>query len=193
MKIISRDTQRDVRLPPGQYEVEEIPVLDLGSKPIIEKEKLKLELIYKDIKRILSYSELLALEETQLYCDIHCVTTWSKLGTNWKGVQTRTIYEMIKPLDSKFVMAYSYDGYSTNIPIEYFVKEDSIIAYSYEGDEIPREYGGPVRLLIPSLYYWKSAKWLAKLEFISENRRGYWEERGYHDIGDPFSEQRRWR
>ena len=193
MKIISRDTQRDVRLPPGQYEVEEIPVLDLGSKPIIEKEKLKLELIYKDIKRILSYSKLLALEETQLYCDIHCVTTWSKLGTNWKGVQTRTIYEMIKPLDSKFVMAYSYDGYSTNIPIEYFIKEDSIIAYSYEGAEIPREYGGPVRLLIPSLYYWKSAKWLSKLEFISENRRGYWEERGYHDIGDPFSEQRRWR
>lgn len=193
MKIISPNSQRKDRLPPGQYEVKEIPVLDLGIKPVIEKEKFNLEIQYKDIKKIIKYRELTMFESVELYCDLHCVTTWSKLGTNWKGISTRIIYDMIKPYDAKFVMAYSYDGYTTNIPIDYFLKEDSIIAYSYEGKDIPLDYGGPVRLLIPSLYYWKSAKWLNKLEFMTENKRGYWEERGYHDVGDPFLEQRRWK
>jgi len=193
MEIISPNSQRKDRLPPGQYEVKEIPVLDLGIKPVIEKEKFNLEIQYKDIKKIIKYRELTMFESVELYCDLHCVTTWSKLGTNWKGISTRIIYDMIKPYDAKFVMAYSYDGYTTNIPIDYFLKEDSIIAYSYEGKDIPLDYGGPVRLLIPSLYYWKSAKWLNKLEFMTENKRGYWEERGYHDVGDPFLEQRRWK
>ncbi len=191
MKIISPDTKRINRLPPGQYEVDEIPVLDLGNKPDINKNNFKLELSYNDKKTVLDFNNLTSLPEVDLYCDLHCVTTWSKLGTNWKGVSTKTVYDLLTPISAKFVLAYSYDGYSTNMPIDYFLKEDSIIGYSYEGKDIPYHYGGPVRLLIPSLYYWKSAKWLSKIEFIDEDKRGYWEERGYHDIGDPFLEQRR--
>lgn len=191
MKIVSPDTKRINRLAPGQYEVDEIPVLDLGNKPDINKNNFKLELSYKEKRIILDFNNLISLPEVDLYCDLHCVTTWSKLGTNWKGVSTKTIYDLLNPISAKFVLAYSYDGYSTNMPIDYFLKEDSIVAYSYEGKDIPYRYGGPVRLLIPSLYYWKSAKWLSKIEFMDEDKRGYWEERGYHDIGDPFLEQRR--
>ncbi|HOJ86946.1 MAG TPA: molybdopterin-dependent oxidoreductase [Elusimicrobiales bacterium] len=191
MKIISPDTKRINRLAPGQYEVEEIPVLDLGNKPNINKNNFRLELLYKDKKKVLDFNGLISLPEVELYCDLHCVTTWSKFGTNWKGVSTKTIYDFLSPVKAKFVLAYSYDGYSTNMPIGYFLKEDSIIAYSYENGDIPYSYGGPARLLIPSLYYWKSAKWLSKIEFMENDKRGYWEERGYHDVGDPFLEQRR--
>lgn len=192
-KIISKDTLRENRIPPGQHEVDRIPILDLGKLYYpIDKNKYTLEITgLVENKITLNYEDLLKLPAVELFCDLHCVTTWSKLSTTWKGIETKTIYELAKvKKEAKYVMAYSYDGYSTNIPLEYFLKEDSIIAYQYEGNDIPHAYGGPVRLVIPSLYYWKSAKWLNKIVFMENNIKGYWEERGYHITGDPWKEER---
>ncbi len=192
MKIISPYTKLPQRLPPGQKEIEELPVLDIGKSRIIKKEEFELEItdnVKAPVK--INFEKLISLPYVDLYCDLHCVESWSKLGTNWRGVQTKILYDIVQPTDCKHIMAYSYDGYTTNIPLEYFLKEDSIIAYQYEGKDIPHEHGGPVRLLIPSLYFWKSAKWLCKIEFIKENKRGFWEEKGYHDRGDILLEERR--
>ncbi|PIS46858.1 MAG: sulfite oxidase-like oxidoreductase [Elusimicrobia bacterium CG08_land_8_20_14_0_20_51_18] len=191
-KLVSKDVLRENRLPPGQRGVEELPVLDLGKAEEIKKETWTLEisgLVENPVK--ISFKDLLALPQSQLKADIHCVTTWSKLDTYWEGVQTAELIKLAKPLSSAaFVLAWSEDGYSTALPLADFSKEDSLTAHKYAGEDLPHRYGGPVRLLVPSLYFWKSAKWLKKLEFLEKDRKGYWEERGYHAHGDPWTEER---
>jgi len=191
-EIISPEILDKKEIPPGQHLVEVMPVLDLGRGYLIDKEKYKLEisgLVTNNI--ILSYEDILKLPQVKLKCNIHCVTTWSILNTLWQGVQTEEIIKLVKPLEkAKFIIAHSYDGYTTNIPMDYFSKIDSIIAIKYMNEDIPHHYGGPVRLLIPSLYFWKSAKWLKKIEFIEKDQKGYWEQRGYHNTGNPWKEER---
>ncbi len=190
--IKSPDTLRLNRIPPGQHETDSLPVLDLGRAGTIELKDWSLEicgLVKNNIK--FSFDEFSKLPEIKVFADIHCVTTWSKLSTTWEGVSARAIAGLAKPdSGAKFVLLHSSDGFTTNLPIDDFLAEDVLFAHKYEGCPLPHQYGGPVRLVVPRLYFWKSAKWVSKAEFLKNDKRGYWEERGYHDRGDPWKEER---
>ncbi|HLC31794.1 MAG TPA: sulfite oxidase-like oxidoreductase [Candidatus Nanoarchaeia archaeon] len=180
------------RLPPGQYETKDFPVLSLGPTPKISKESYSLEikgLVEKPLT--LSFNQLLKLKNETITKDIHCVTHWSKFDSIWSGVPFEEILKQIKPKkEATYILAHSYDGYSTNIPLEDLKSKQAWIAFTYDNQDIPSEHGGPVRLLIPHLYFWKSAKWLNKIEFIPADHPGFWEVRGYHNYGNPWKEQR---
>lgn len=180
------------RLPPGQNLVKKWPVLDLGIQPDLQKEQWKLHvggLVANPVT--LSFEDFLALPQSSFKSDIHCVTTWSLYDSRWDGVSARTILDLVRPLaEARYVIFHSYDGYTTNIRREAFEEPDVIIAHSWEGKPLTREHGGPVRVVVPRLYFWKSAKWLQKIEFSDVDKPGFWEERGYHNEGDPWTEQR---
>ncbi len=194
--IISPDTRRANRIPPGQSRTRKWPVLDASGPPQLDLANWRLE-VFGLVEQPLSLSldELLALPQVKVFSDFHCVTRWSRLGNLWEGVATRTIAEraQIKP-EAQFVLAHAYDnGWTTNLPLEQFLAEDALFTHRHDGQPISLEHGGPVRLLIPQLYAWKSAKWIRGLEFRSEDKAGYWEHGGYHMLGDPWREQRfRW-
>jgi DMSO/TMAO reductase YedYZ molybdopterin-dependent catalytic subunit len=132
--------------------------------------------------------EFLQLPAVRVYADFHCVTRWSRLGNLWGGVSTRTVAELVGVrAEARFVSVEAHDyGWTTNLPIEYFLAEDSLFAWSNDGQPIPPEHGGPVRLVVPRLYAWKSAKWVKGVQFLTEDRAGFWEEGGYHMRGDPW-------
>ncbi|HEY9404859.1 MAG TPA: sulfite oxidase-like oxidoreductase [Pyrinomonadaceae bacterium] len=187
--VISPDTRRERRLPPGQTRTRKWPVLDAHGTPDIDPATWKFE-IEGLVERPLAWSldEFLALPATKVYADFHCVTRWSRLDNVWSGVTTRELAKLvgIKP-EAKYVVALAYDyGWTTNVPIEYFLAEDSLVAWSHDGRPIPPEHGGPARLIIPQLYAWKSAKWIKGLRFLAEDRAGFWEEGGYHMRGVPW-------
>jgi DMSO/TMAO reductase YedYZ molybdopterin-dependent catalytic subunit len=196
MAIINSGFQRkrpkDDRLPKGQYLTEGFPVLSLGPTPKITPDEWSLE-ITGQVKNNLkwSYEEFNKLPKIDLKTDIHCLTKWSKFDTNWQGVSLDEIIKLVE-IDSKvkFLIAHSSDGYTTNIPLKDTTRGQAMVAVSYDNKEIPSEHGGPVRLLVPHLYFWKSAKWLTKLEFSDTDQPGFWEIRGYHNYGDPWKEQR---
>lgn len=180
------------RLPPGQHLVKDWPVLDLGLQPAIALSSWTL-----DIDGLVDHSlhwrwnDLMAQPQATEVSDIHCVTTWSRYDNRWDGVATRTVLDLAHPKpEAGFVLLHSYDGYTTNLTLADFASEDAILAHSWEGKPISAEHGGPLRLVLPKLYFWKSAKWLKRIEFTAENRPGFWEVRGYHDRGDPWTEQR---
>ena len=180
------------KLPPGQYEVSDFPVLSLGPTPETSTGIFKLE-IAGLVGRPTTYSwlDLQALPIENVEKDIHCVTKWSKFNTHWSGVSLDEIMKRGEVFDTAtHLVAHSSDGYTTNLPIEDVSHGKAWIALSFEEDEIESEHGGPVRLLVPHLYFWKSAKWLSKLEFVDEDKPGFWEVRGYHNYGDPGKEQR---
>ncbi len=180
------------RLPPGQYEVTDFPVLSLGPTPQINQSDWHLEVtgLVSNALRF-SFKELEALLQTTVIKDIHCVTKWSKFDTVWQGV---TVDEIIKRAgvspEAQYLIAHSADGYTTNLPLSDVHNGKSLIALFYKNKNIEAEHGGPVRLLVPHLYFWKSAKWLTKLEFTDRDLPGFWETRGYHNYGDPWKEQR---
>lgn len=191
-KGFSQKRSGDERLPPGQYEVKDFPVLSLGPTPHVSKDEWKIE-VAGLVEHPLSFSssEFLALPQEVVTKDIHCVTKWSKFDTVWSGVSLDLLIE--KAGISDFVthlIAHSYDGYTTNLPLVDVTNVQAWVAVSYDGRDIPDEHGGPARLLVPHLYFWKSAKWLNKLEFVNADRPGFWEMRGYHNYGDPWKEQR---
>ena len=194
--IISPDTRRANRIPPGQSRTRKWPVLDASGPPNIDLANWRLD-VFGLVEQPLSLSldELLALPQAKVFSDFHCVTRWSRLGNLWEGVATRTIAErvQIKP-EAQFVLAHAYDnGWTTNMPLEHFLAEDALLTHTHDGQPIPLEHGGPVRLLIPQLYAWKSAKWIRGLEFLRADKAGFWEDGGYHMLGDPWREQRfRW-
>jgi DMSO/TMAO reductase YedYZ molybdopterin-dependent catalytic subunit len=138
-----------------------------------------------------SWDEFQLLPAEDVPCDIHCVTKWSKLGTSFRGVSVDTLFESAEPLDA-FVTAYSYGGYTTNLVVEDLVDGRAWVVTEHEGEPLPREHGGPARLLVPHLYFWKSAKWIAGLRVIDHDEPGFWEANGYHNHGDPWKEQRYW-
>jgi DMSO/TMAO reductase YedYZ molybdopterin-dependent catalytic subunit len=181
-----------VRLPPGQRLVQDWPVLDLGVQPDVTPSnwRLRLEgLVAAPVR--LTLEEFRALPQAQRLNDIHCVTQWSRYDNHWDGVAVTTLLAMARPKEeARFVSLTSYDGYTTNLAIEDFARDENLFAHSWEGQPLERRHGGPVRLVVPHLYFWKSPKWVTRIEFLREDRPGFWEVRGYHNRGDPWMEER---
>jgi DMSO/TMAO reductase YedYZ molybdopterin-dependent catalytic subunit len=137
------------------------------------------------------FAQFTAQPQTQFVSDIHCVTTWSRYDNQWEGLATHDLLMACRPRDeARYVVLHSHDGYTTNLALEDFAAEDALLAHSWSGAPLEPEHGGPVRLVVPHLYFWKSAKWLQSIEFRSDDAPGYWEVRGYHNRGDPWQEQR---
>jgi len=181
------------RVPPGQYVTTGFPVLSAGPTPRIEPEGWTLALQFDgSLLGKWSWAEFEALPQTTIKTDIHCVTKWSKLDTTWHGV---TIDDLLKAVGltepaAPYIMAHCEGAYTTNIPVADLVGGKGMIATRYEGLPIPPEHGGPARLLVPHLYFWKSGKWVRRLRFMKNDERGFWESMGYHNYGDPWKEQR---
>jgi DMSO/TMAO reductase YedYZ molybdopterin-dependent catalytic subunit len=182
----------DQRLPPGQHLTRDWPVLDLGITPKVTRDSWRLD-VYGAVEQPLfwDFAQFTAQPQQHFISDIHCVTTWSRYENAWDGLSTRELLAACKPRDeARFVVLHSHDGYTTNLALEDFAAEDALLAHTWQGAPIERDHGGPVRLIVPHLYFWKSAKWLQSIEFVTEDRPGYWEVRGYHNRGDPWLEQR---
>ena len=180
------------RLPPGQRLVKNWPVLDLGKKPDLDRDEWHL-IVDGDIKNPIKWNwlELLEQPQVEINSDIHCVTGWSRYDNRWLGITGAYLIETVEPLpEVKHCIFHSYDGYKTNVSIEHFKKSNAIIAFKWNGDLLSADHGGPVRALLPDQYFWKSAKWIRRIEFTVEDRPGYWEMRGYHNTGDPWKEER---
>ena len=188
----TRATPEAGRLPPGQREVKNWPVLDLGIQPSVTEQSWRLDVSgLVENKISWSFADFMAQTQATIKSDIHCVTAWSRFNNTWQGVSTRHLLDMLKVKpEAKYVIQHSADGYTTNVPLADFAGEDVLLASRWEGKPIPSEHGGPVRLVLPKLYFWKSAKWLTKLEFLAGDKPGFWEVRGYHNYGDPWTEQR---
>ncbi len=192
--IVSPDTLREVRIPPGQSRTHKWPVLDAGGPPNIDIEKWRFSvegLVHKPTSW--NWVEFMQLPRVKVLSDFHCVTRWSRLDNNWEGVSTHELVERAGGLlpEAKFVMVYGYDsGWSTNLPVDPFLSEDALVALTHDGEPLTLEHGAPARLIVPQLYAWKSAKWVAGVEFMGKDKAGFWERNGYHMHGDPWKEER---
>jgi len=180
------------RVPPGQSVTNDFPVLSAGPTPHVRTEDWRFTLKVGP-KPVMSWSwdEFNALPQTQMTRDIHCVTKWSKLATPWSGVLVDDILDAanLEP-PTQYTLAHSVDGYSTNVPVADLIDGKAMVALLYEGRPLAPDHGGPARLLVPHLYFWKSAKWVNGLQFTQQDEAGFWELRGYHMYGDPWREQR---
>jgi DMSO/TMAO reductase YedYZ molybdopterin-dependent catalytic subunit len=185
------DPERD-RLPPGQRLVQDWPVLDLGVQPGVAKDKFRLRvegLVENPLR--LDWEGFTALPQSEQVCDIHCVTQWSRYDNRFSGVKVRDLLALARPRpEARHVVFHSYDGYTTNLPLAEFDVEDAMLAHSWEGAPLTRQHGAPVRVVVPRLYFWKSAKWVTRIELRAEDQPGFWEVRGYHNHGDPWLEER---
>jgi DMSO/TMAO reductase YedYZ molybdopterin-dependent catalytic subunit len=180
------------RLPPGQHLVRDWPVLDLGEQPAITRDNWRL-LVSGAIANpmVWEWSDFMRQPQTRKTSDIHCVTSWSLYDNGWEGVTTHDLLEIVEPKpEARFVLLHGYDGYTTNLSLEDFAAEDALLAHTWQGTPLSREHGGPVRLIVPHLYFWKSAKWIRRIEFLADDQPGFWEVNGYHNRGDPWREQR---
>ena len=178
------------RIPPGQYLTEDFPVLSAGPTPHTPLDRWSLNVDGQiDSPQSWSWDEFLALPRQTFTVDIHCVTKWSKLDTRWEGVSLDILLDGVKGSTS-YLIAHCDGGYTTNIPIADVTGGKAWIAFKYDDEDLEPEHGGPARLVIPHLYFWKSAKWIRRLELVDEDRPGFWEELGYHNYGDPWQEQR---
>jgi len=180
------------RLPPGQKLTTGFPVLDLGVQPEIPLDEWTLTLDgLVEKPAVLNWAQFNALPQVTDVSDFHCVTTWSKYDCEWSGVAFTTLFELVQPKpEAKFVYFTSYDGYSTNVPLAQCLDDDVLVATKFGGAPVSREHGGPARIIIPKLYAWKGAKFVKTLSFLAEDRLGFWEVRGYHNVGDPWKEER---
>jgi DMSO/TMAO reductase YedYZ molybdopterin-dependent catalytic subunit len=180
-------------IPPGQYLVDDFPVLSAGPTPRTRLEDWDLTILDDGgaVAARWSWDELRALPHEQITVDIHCVTKWSKLGTHWDGVSVDTLLSGLDT-DAEYVIAYSDGGYTTNLPLADVTDGQAWVAVGYDGEPLEPEHGGPARLLVPHLYFWKSAKWLRGLRLSATDEPGFWESVGYHNYGDPWREQRYW-
>lgn len=180
------------RLPPGQRLVKDWPVLDLGAQPEVTAQRFRLDIDGAVRRPIgLTLDEFLALPQQDSVSDMHCVTQWSRYDNDWQGVAARVLLELVEPLDSaRHVIFHAHDGYTTNVRLEQFDQPDVFLVHRWGGQPIDRRHGGPVRVLIPRLYLWKSAKWVRRMEFSATDKPGFWETRGYHNNADPWLEER---
>ncbi len=180
------------RLPPGQHEVKTWPVLDLGVHPAIALEEWELVvdgLVENPIRW--NWADFLAQPQTEDVSDMHCVTSWSRFDNRWRGVSARHLISVVRPkANARHVVFHAYDGYTTNLRLKAFADDDVLLVHHWEGEPIPPEHGGPVRVIVPKIYLWKSAKWLRRIEFLALDQPGFWETRGYHNEGDPWTEER---
>jgi DMSO/TMAO reductase YedYZ molybdopterin-dependent catalytic subunit len=181
-----------VRLPPGQYLTEKWPVLHAGDVPSIDVATWQLRifgLVEEEIA--LDYNRLRALPSTDVTTDIHCVTRWSRFDAGFRGVHWRELAALCKPLPAAgFVVAHAPQGFTANLPLAALDEPNAMVCYEADGEPLTAEHGGPVRLLVPSRYFWKSTKWLTGLELVAADKPGFWERLGYHNDADPFREER---
>jgi DMSO/TMAO reductase YedYZ molybdopterin-dependent catalytic subunit len=178
------------RVPPGQYVEPGFPVLTAGPTPLIDTADWSLAVDGSVAEpRAWTWEQFHELPFEDVPCDIHCVTKWSKLGTSFRGVSVDTLLGGAR---GGFVMAHSFGGYTTNLPIADLTGGKAWVVTEHEGAPLPREHGGPARLLVPHLYFWKSAKWVSRLEVLEQDAPGFWEQNGYHPRGDPWKEERYW-
>ncbi|HEY8021236.1 MAG TPA: sulfite oxidase-like oxidoreductase, partial [Thermoanaerobaculia bacterium] len=182
----------DARVPPGQYVTEKWPVLTYGETPRIAPADWSFRisgLVAREV--VLSWADFQALPRVEVTADFHCVTRFSTLDNGWEGVSTRELLARAEVRsEAAFVLVHSYGGYTTNLPLEDLLSERALLADTQNGRPLPVEHGGPARLVVPHLYAWKSAKWVNGVELMAEDRRGFWEENGYHTYGDPWLEER---
>ena len=187
------------RLPIGQHEVKNWPVLDLGEQPDIQTTEWALEiggLVDNPLR--LTWDQFLALPQTDDISDFHCVTTWSRFNNRWRGVQFKTIADLAVPReDAHYVLCTGYDfmpgssiPYTTNVPLVRALDRDVLLVHTWEDQPLPREHGGPCRMITPKLYAWKGAKWIRKIEFLAQDRKGFWEIRGYSNTAEPWFNDR---
>jgi DMSO/TMAO reductase YedYZ molybdopterin-dependent catalytic subunit len=178
------------RLPPGQTLTEKWPVLHYADVPKVTEESFRFKVFGKVAQPVeWTWKELTSLPSAQVKSDFHCVTTWSKFDNSWEGILWRTVAERVG-IQSRYTMIHSFDGYYTNVPVDWLDSPDVLLAWSHDGKPLTAEHGGPLRLVVPKLYAWKSAKWVSGVELLDQDRRGFWEERGYHNRGEPFAEER---
>jgi DMSO/TMAO reductase YedYZ molybdopterin-dependent catalytic subunit len=186
--------QEGFEVPGGQFVTEKFPVLTYGDTPRIDVKEWRFR-VYGLVEQelVLTWEEFMALPQTAMNRDFHCVTQWSKLNNLWVGVQFGEVLRQIKPKpEAPYIMVHCYGGYTTNLPLDVLKEDDVMFAHQHEGKPLEEAHGGPLRLVVPSRYGWKSAKWVNGLEFMAEERPGFWEERGYHMSGDPWKEERFW-
>lgn len=188
---ISDETRAD-RLPPGQRLVEKWPVLDIGIQPDVSKGSWQLTIDGAVENPIVwDWNSFAGQPQTSYVSDIHCVTTWSRYDNSWEGVSSTHLLDIVKPKpEAKHLIFHSYDGYTTNVTLDVFRDEDVLLAHSWEGASLTREHGAPVRVIIPKWYFWKSAKWIQRIEFSAVDQPGFWEVRGYNNEGNPWNEDR---
>jgi DMSO/TMAO reductase YedYZ molybdopterin-dependent catalytic subunit len=191
--IVSPDVERENRIPPNQVRTRKWPVLDAYGTPHVDIEAWRFRvtgLVERPWE--VDWPAFRSLPATRVFSDFHCVTRWSRLDNLWEGVSTRTIADIVG-IDprARYVLVRGLDnGFTTNLPLEAFLGEDALFAWSHDGEPLPADHGGPLRLVVPRLYAWKSAKWASGLEFLENDRAGFWENGGYHMKGDPWREER---
>ncbi|MBX5435955.1 MAG: sulfite oxidase-like oxidoreductase [Alicyclobacillaceae bacterium] len=180
------------RLPPGQVWTDRFPILHEGEVPVYDLATWTLHLFGElEAERVLRYADVMALPQSEVVCDIHCVTRWSKADTRWEGVLFRDLLQTVRLKPGvRHVMVYGDHDYTANIPLDDLMRPNVILAHRYDGQPLTVKHGWPLRLVVPHLYFWKSVKWVRGFEFLTEGRLGYWEQRGFHAYGDPFAEQR---
>ncbi|HEX5484013.1 MAG TPA: sulfite oxidase-like oxidoreductase [Terriglobia bacterium] len=191
-KTLQEKMRREGRLPQGQSLTLKWPVLHYSGVPDFDPKTWDFRTagwVEKPVR--LSWDAFLRLPKVQVTADFHCVTRWSRFDNRWEGVAFRTIYEMTAPKpDATHAMVHCEEGYTTNVPLADLLEDNVLFAYRHDGEPLPAEHGGPLRLVVPKLYAWKSAKWVRGLEFMPYDKPGFWEQNGYHMYGDPWKEQR---
>jgi DMSO/TMAO reductase YedYZ molybdopterin-dependent catalytic subunit len=182
------------RLPPGQYFTDRFPVLHVGDVPQVSPESWDLSVFgLVRAPRHFTLAELQSLPHTSIVTDIHCVTKWSKFDMPWEGVRFRDVLAQCDPDPlGVFIVEHAELGYTTNLPLADAMSDDVLIAWAYDGKPIEPKHGGPVRMVVPARYFWKSAKWLTGIELVAHDQPGFWEQNGYHNVGDPWREERYW-
>src|SRR5215471_4732946 len=192
--IISPDTRRTLRVPPGQSRTKKWPVLDASGPPTVDLANWRFRiggLVAQPVEW--TWQEFSQLPRRRVFSDFHCVTRWSRLGNLWEGVTTRELVQRAGGAlpDARFALVHGMDrGWTTNLPLENFLAEDYLVAILHDGEALSAEHGGPARLIVPQLYAWKSAKWVCGVELLARDRPGFWEVNGYHMRGDPWTEER---
>ena len=191
---ISQDRRGKPPAPPGQFVTEKFPVLTFGPTPRIDVSDWEFKAFgLVEDELTLDWRQFNDLPQTTLDAEFHCVTQWSKLRNTWEGVLFNDLLELVAPApEAKFVMAHCYGGYTTNVALDVLADDDVLFAHTHDGEPLTPEHGGPLRLVVPKRYGWKSAKWVNAIEFMAEDAPGFWEMRGYHMEGDPWKEERFW-
>ena len=191
-KIVEEKMRREGRLPPGQSLTLKWPVLHYGGVPRFDPKTWDFRtagLVEKQL--CLTWNEFIALPKIQVTSDFHCVTRWSRFNNHWEGVPFRAVYDLTRPKpEATHVLVRAEGGYTSNVPLKDLLEDNVLFALKYDGEPLPPEHGGPMRLVVPKLYAWKSAKWVRGLEFMPYDRAGFWEQNGYPMYGDPWKEQR---
>lgn len=179
------------RVPPGQHLASGFPVLTYGSVPEVSQETWQVRIWGLVPEQVLTWNDLMAMPQSEFTADFHCVTTWSKLDVQWTGIKVTDFMRSV-PLDpdARYITIHCYGGYTTNLAMADFLREENFLAHTLFGDPLPPEHGGPMRLVVPHLYAWKSAKWINGLEFLHQEELGFWERNGYHRRGEPWAEER---